>query len=463
MSELQLGLLGLGTLAVLGVVAYNKWQEHRHRKLAEQVLQRGHTDVLLGSAHHAGHAAEPAAAGDHDAPRATGPAFDPDAIDVLAPAARPLNSARSDAAERIEPVFSLPPEADEADEAVAAAETPATTSSEPVPASDALARIAAGDAASVATPAQPVPHAVAAAVPPLAPVGSPLPAAGPGVDDAAGDDAEVPPIIVSPAIDYIASFDLVEPVYGDQILRSQHELLTRLSKPVSWAGYNDRTREWERVSDTGNYRRLRVGLLLADRRGPLGEADLLTFRGAMQNLAEELMAIAELPSHDAALDAAIALDQFCANVDVQIGINVVSQGQVFPGTKIRALAEAAGMVLDSSGRFVRCDDDGNVLYTLANQESAGFVAESMKHMSTHGLVFILDVPCVSHGDRVFAQMLDLARRMAETLHGVLVDDNRQPLSESMLDPFRRQIGQYQSQLAARGLQAGSPLTRRLFS
>ena len=63
--------------------------------------------------------------------------------------------------------------------------------------------------------------------------------------------------------------------------------------------------------------------------------------------------------------------------------------------------------------------------------------------------FILDVPCVSHGDRVFAQMLDLARRMAETLHGVLVDDNRQPLSESMLDPFRRQIGQYQSQLAAR--------------
>ena len=41
-----------------------------------------------------------------------------------------------------------------------------------------------------------------------------------------------------------------------------------------------------RVSDTGNYRRLRVGLLLADRRGPLGEADLLTFRGAMQNLAE---------------------------------------------------------------------------------------------------------------------------------------------------------------------------------
>ena len=43
------------------------------------------------------------------------------------------------------------------------------------------------------------------------------------------------------------------------------------------------------------------------------------------------MAIAELPSHDAALDAAIALDQFCANVDVQIGIS--QPGRVFSGNE----------------------------------------------------------------------------------------------------------------------------------
>jgi hypothetical protein len=32
---------------VVGVLAYNKWQEHRHRKVAEQVLQAGQDDVLL--------------------------------------------------------------------------------------------------------------------------------------------------------------------------------------------------------------------------------------------------------------------------------------------------------------------------------------------------------------------------------------------------------------------------------
>ena len=48
MTELQMGLIGLGAIAVVGVVAYNKWQEHRHRKLAEKVLARDHEDVLLG-------------------------------------------------------------------------------------------------------------------------------------------------------------------------------------------------------------------------------------------------------------------------------------------------------------------------------------------------------------------------------------------------------------------------------
>ena len=48
MTELQMGLIGLGATAVIGVLAYNKWQEYRHRKLAEAVLKPQHDDVLLG-------------------------------------------------------------------------------------------------------------------------------------------------------------------------------------------------------------------------------------------------------------------------------------------------------------------------------------------------------------------------------------------------------------------------------
>lgn len=455
MSELQLGLIGLGTVAVIGVLAYNKWQEHRHRKLAEQVLTREHADVLLDQRHDAEALTSISA---------TEPCLDDEYEQRLVPmmsTERTSPSLRQESSARMEPKLS--------DEDSSLPELQVTSIDDD---EDAMAPTLL-EALAPPEPFFVEPLETAAASPQLS-VSEPEAVSEPNlrtyahgasctVSAASTGDDGVPAILVSPAIDYVASLELVESVSGDQILNSQRELLARIGKPVGWAGYNDRSCEWERVVEEGSYRRLRVGLLLADRRGSLGEADLLTFHGAMQNLAEELMAVADLPPRDLALNAAIALDQFCANVDIQVGLNVISQGPVFPGTKIRALAEAAGMVLDSSGRFVRCDDDGHVLYTLANQESAGFAAESMKTMSTHGLVFILDVPCVSHGDRVFAQMLDLARRMADTLRGVLVDDNRRQLTEAMLDPFRRQIGQYQSQLAAKGLPAGGPLTLRLFS
>ena len=48
MTELQMGLIGLGATAVVGVYGYNKWQEYRHRKIAEQILKPQHDDVLLG-------------------------------------------------------------------------------------------------------------------------------------------------------------------------------------------------------------------------------------------------------------------------------------------------------------------------------------------------------------------------------------------------------------------------------
>jgi hypothetical protein len=278
-------------------------------------------------------------------------------------------------------------------------------------------------------------------------------------------DSVQPFHLLSPVIDYVASFEAVEPAPAYQILESQRDVLARVRKPVHWIGYNERSREWEPIIDDGDseYRRIRIGLQLVDRHGPARDSDLSTFHIAMQDLSDELMAIVDLPPRQPALEMAAQLDEFCASVDIQIGINVISQGQVFAGTKLRALAEAAGMAIDTEGRFVRCDDDGNVLYLLTTHESAGFSVESMKTMSTHGVTFLLDVPRVSHGDRVFNQMLDLARRFAEALHGSLVDDNRRPLSEGALEPIRRQVAQYQAAMAARSLPAGGPLALRLFS
>lgn len=432
MTELQLGLIGLGAVAVVGVLAYNKWQEFRHRKLAEQVLNVRHSDVLLdGDGAQRDDAERPfadvgddAVFGGDDEMQYSEPQRVEPREDYAAPG------------ERIEPVFRSEPEW---------IETPP-------------------DEVPVVTP-EPMPEPVAEITQPenpVRPVATAAPVSSRPVDDARNVSDSY--YLLSPSIDYVVALEAVEPSPSYQILDSQRDVLARIRKPIHWIGYNEYTREWEPIVDDGQseYRRIRVGLQLVDRKGALSDGELSVFHVAIQDLADELMAMADFPQRQPALDAAAKLDEFCADVDIQVGINVISQGQVFQGTKLRALAEAAGMLIDE-GRFVRCDDDGNRLFVLLNQDEAGFSAESMKTMSTHGVTFLLDVPRVSHGERVFNQMVDQARRFAEVLRGALVDDNHRPLSESALEPIRRQVGQYQASMATQGLPAGGPLARRLFS
>lgn len=412
MTELQLGLIGLGGVAVVGVFAYNQWQEYRHRKLAQAVFKPQHEDVLLGG----GQKAVPQAA----APERSEPEFRHAEVSV--------------AEGRVEPMFAEPP----LDEAQFTADAP--------------------EAFFAAEPAPPV-----AAEPPVDL--PPLFAEDPSEPEADVPAPSVPAELLDPRLEFIVAMELVEPVAAAEILHSQRDALHRLNKPVHWFGFNERSREWERLLAGANLpvRRLRVGLQLVNRLGPVSEGDVAIFTNAMRALADELMAVADMPS-SRVLDQAAEIDRFCAAVDLEIGINLVSRGSAFSGTKIRALAEAAGMQLGVDGLFTRYDDEGRAQFSLQNLESTPFSPENVRNLSTHGLTFLLDVPRVDHGERVFGQMSELAKRFADTLQGALVDDNRQPLSDSQLEHIRREfIGKPQATMLSFGLPAGSPQAQRLFS
>jgi hypothetical protein len=384
MTELQMGLAGLGAALVIAVLGYNKWQERRQRKIAESLLKPQQADVLL------------AAAGDES--------------EVPAPATTPRADAPGTgdrpAHERREPVFGDEPSATEE---------------------------------SFASEAAPEGH-----------------------ERPAG---QVPGSLLDARLEFIVALELVDPLPAANVVDRQRETLERLEKAVHWVAFNESTREWERIGPDSvlPVRRIRAGLQLVDRAGSVADADLATFAGAMQALAAELPAAADMPTTRLREQAA-ELDRFCAAVDLEIGVNLVSKGTPFSGTKIRALAEAAGMVLGEAGAFVRSDDDGRTQFTLHNLETTQFAPDSIRTMTTHGLTFVLDVPRVDHGERVFQQMSELAKRFAETLQGTLVDDNRQPLNDAQLDHIRREfIGKPQASMAAYGLPAGSAQALRLFS
>ena len=407
MTELQMGLIGLGAAAVAGVLGYNKWQEIRQRKAAEALLKPQHADVLLKTA-----VADPV-----DAPAVRN---EP----VMAPEV-PVEAARR------EPVLNVPEVPD-----------PMPTDVRPARAAIPLPSLPDGDET-------------------LPVLNDPVP-----LTTSVGEMPEVPAAMLDARLDYIVALDLAEPVSALQILHSQRDTLRQVGKPVHWLGFNELTREWERLAIDRDIplRHLRIGLQLVNRMGPLGAGDLAIFSAAMQDLADELLAVAVQPPTAGVLEQAAGLDGFCAGVDLEIGLNLISRGSAFSGTKIRALAEAAGMVLGSDGLFTRYDDDGRALFCLQNYETAPFAADSLRTLGTHGLTFLLDVPRVDNGDRVFQQLTELAKRFAETLQGVLVDDNRQPLSDGQLDHIRREfIGKPQLTMAAYGLPAGSPQARRLFS
>ena len=303
MTELQMGLIALGGTAVVGVFAYNKWQEYRHRKLAEAVLKPQHEDVLLGGGKKA------------PSPAPLAERHEPDIGELDA----------APAGERLEPVFGEAQFAEPEDDF---------------------------DRADFEEPAAPVDSPFAADQ--IAePVAKPAPVAA--VEEFSEFEAgPVPAELLDPRLELVVAMDLVESVSVQQILRSQRDTLQRLSKPVHWVGFNERSREWVRLGPESELRvrRLRIGLQLVNRLGPVAEGDVVMFSHAMEALADELMAVADMPS-GRVLDQAAELDRFCAAVDLEIGINLVSRGSAFSGTKIRALAEAAGMVLGIDGLFTR--------------------------------------------------------------------------------------------------------------
>ncbi|NMG73947.1 cell division protein ZipA C-terminal FtsZ-binding domain-containing protein [Aromatoleum diolicum] len=365
-SELQIGLAALGVAAVVGIVAYNKWQERKHSRQAELAFRSDHRDVLL----------EP-----RDGEGDAGPV------------------------ERLEP---------------SVGESWGGEKSGPSGSRDAGVRRVT-----------------------------------PGAPD-----------VVDPRVDCVIRIESIEPLDVPRLWAAQGEQLMGISKPVRWFAFDDGENLWRPLNahSAGAYHWFCAAMQMVDRRGPIGENDFMHFSGGMQRVADQFLAVpADLPARGEALRNAAELDRFCASVDVQIGINVVSNSQPFVGTKIRALAESHGLTIGSDGAFHARDEEGNTLYTLSNVEPALFAAEEMRDLTTSALTLLIDVPRVANGVVVFERMMRQAMQMADALQGTVVDDNRASFGPDAAGVIRAQIEQFQSQMASAGLPAGGKLAMRLFS
>lgn len=373
-SELQIGLVALGVAAVIGIVAYNKWQERKHRQHAERAFKSEHRDVLLESKKH--------------------------------------DSGKSSA--RVEPSVGDDQEED-------------------------------FDVGIVMRPA---------------------PAAPQARQTSGRHQTPGAPESVDARIDCIIRVESIEPLEAPRLWSAQREQLEALDKVVQWFAFDDRENVWKALTphSAGAYHWFCAAMQMVDRRGAIGDHDFQLFAGGIQLVADQFLAVpADIPARATALASAAEMDQFCASVDVQVGINIVSDGEPFAGTKIRALAEAGGMSLGDDGAFHAVDDEGRTLFTLSNLEEGLFSPGEMRNLRTHGITLLVDVPLVADGVGTFDRMMRQARQLADTLHGSIVDDNRAAFGPEAAALIRSQIQQFQAQMASMGIPAGGALASRLFT
>lgn len=354
MTELQLGLLAIGTAVVVAVIAYNKWQELQYRKRAESGFRSSREDVLL----------------------------------------QPGNSARTAAGspgraegERIEPVL----------------------------------------------------------------------------ESFRRDDRRAGEPRLADALDYIVTLEAADGLAGDAILAATDVALARCSKAVLWEGYNDGGGAWEPLRADLGYSAVRAGLQLVDRRGVASAEEVASFGAAMQEAAAALGASVSVPDAGVALARAADLDRFCAEVDIQIALNLLSAGAPFSGSRIRSLVEAAGLALEADGKYRRRDQAGRQIYELGNLDPAPFAADTIADSTTPGLTAEFDVPRAPGGESAFGEFGDFTRRLAQSLGASIVDDNRKLVGAAAFDAIRSQLRAVYRSMEARGIAAGGPLALRLFS
>jgi hypothetical protein len=281
----------------------------------------------------------------------------------------------------------------------------------------------------------------------------PLPAAE-ELAAAGGPEAEI-----SARIDTVAVILADDPVTSEQ-LQPLEEALMGHAAAVRIEGIVDEQWHPVEVSPRRSWRELRAGLQLASRKGPVGEDEIEAFNRAIADFAARVNAVSQREAPSAAAARARELDRFCADVDIEVAVNVTGQfGATFSLARVKQLALENGLSETGSGDLVRYER-GVPLYAIRRFDDPS--SKPSAHYAT-GLTFALDVPRAEDAAGAFDEMVELAGRIAGTLGGQLVDDNRKPLTEAGLASIRRSLDDVVRGMEAHGIPAGSALARRLFS
>ncbi|HTR07304.1 MAG TPA: cell division protein ZipA C-terminal FtsZ-binding domain-containing protein [Paraburkholderia sp.] len=425
MDELTLGLIGAGAVVVGGVVVYNAWQGARVRRRMPRPMPED--------------AVEAAQREEFQEPS---PFIEP----ARSQARREPSLVGGTEAERVEPGFATAAPLDTPADIQAETTTPngfvqSETSEKEGAETAATAAAAAESASDKADEAE--------RIEPVLPAATTI--------------SSTPPAVVDRRIDCIVPIRLGAPVAGERVIPFAQRLRRAGSKPVHIEGKPECGDGWELLQNGVRYEELRAAAQLANRNGPLNELEFSEFVTGVQQFADALDAAPEFPDMMETVAMARELDGFAAQCDAQLSINVMSDGAPWSANYVQAVAAQDGLLLSRDGtRFVKLDVKQSPVFMLQFGDT-NFLRDDLTYKGGELITLILDVPVADEDILPFRLMCDYAKSLAERIGGRVVDDQRRPLPESVLQSIDKQLMTLYAKLEQAGIPAGSPATRRLFS
>ena len=248
------------------------------------------------------------------------------------------------------------------------------------------------------------------------------------------------------------------PVSGADLHRYTRNASHAGSKPLRYFAESEEGVHRAQLRADEYYVSLQMAIVLANRAGALGEIEWSQAWAKADEIAHEFDASVESPDVPALLRRAEKLDEVCANLDTQVGLTV-QLAQPHPVRSVIDVARAKGFTEYRNG-LAWMNHDGLPRFVLL---LAGEHADDPANAGVNRVDLLLDVPCSPPDDTPFARMMAVARDLALSLDGQLVDDSGRPVMEGSEHAIDEQICGIYEELEQQGLQAGSARALRVFS
>ncbi len=272
---------------------------------------------------------------------------------------------------------------------------------------------------------------------------------------------------VDPLIDCNIPLMLENPVHGVQILPILQTLARIGSKPIHFIGLRE-DQVWEVVSSGGIYTALQAGVQLANRGSALTELEYSELVMRLREVADKMGAEPDVPDMEEVVYVARELHRFISEHDVQLGINIHTNGAPWALNSLRPMLKKVGFELRPDGRYSMPDGDGGNLFLLSvNTKPPALTAVTAPATvtptpTTPRLTLLLEVPSVAPQRDGYGAMTACAKLLAVKLGGSVVDDDSQLLTNEALAEIASQVTAFYDDMEASEIPAGSIRAQRLF-